>query len=90
MLDRVTWDSPSMQDEIFGPVLPILEYDNLGEVIHRIRQLPKPLAAYMFTENERLQIISLKVYHLAVVVLTIRFHMWAIRICHLAESVHLA
>jgi aldehyde dehydrogenase (NAD+) len=52
LLDRVTWDSPSMQDEIFGPVLPILEYDNLGEVIHRIRQLPKPLAAYMFTENE--------------------------------------
>ncbi len=52
LLDRVTWDSPSMEDEIFGPVLPILEYDNLGEVIHRIRQLPKPLAAYMFTENE--------------------------------------
>ena len=53
MLDRVTWNSPSMEDEIFGPVLPILEYDNLGEVIHRIRQLPKPLAAYMFTENEQ-------------------------------------
>ena len=53
LLDRVSWDSPSMQDEIFGPVLPILTYDNLGEAIHRVRALPKPLAAYMFTENEQ-------------------------------------
>jgi len=52
LLDGITWDSPSMEDEIFGPVLPILTYDNLGEAIHRIRKLPKPLAAYMFTENE--------------------------------------
>lgn len=53
LLDGVTWESPSMEDEIFGPILPIMEYDHLGEVIHRIRQLPKPLSAYMFTENEQ-------------------------------------
>lgn len=53
LLNNVTWESPSMEDEIFGPVLPIIEYDNLGEAIHRIRQLPKPLAAYMFTENDQ-------------------------------------
>lgn len=52
ILDRVTWTSRSMEEEIFGPILPIIEYDNLADAIHRIRQLPKPLAAYMFTENE--------------------------------------
>ncbi|MFJ7932955.1 aldehyde dehydrogenase [Sporosarcina sp. NPDC096371] len=53
LLDGVSWNSASMQDEIFGPILPILTYDNLGEAVHRIRKLPKPLAAYMFTENEQ-------------------------------------
>ncbi|MEK5040868.1 aldehyde dehydrogenase [Sporosarcina sp. FSL K6-3457] len=53
LLDNVKWNSASMEDEIFGPILPILTYDNLGEALHRIRQLPKPLAAYMFTENEQ-------------------------------------
>jgi aldehyde dehydrogenase (NAD+) len=53
LLDNVTWNSASMEDEIFGPILPILTYDNLGEAVRRIRQLPKPLAAYMFTENEQ-------------------------------------
>ena len=43
----------SMEDEIFGPILPIITYDNLGEAVHQIRKLPKPLAAYMFTENEK-------------------------------------
>lgn len=53
LLVDIEWDSPSMEEEIFGPILPILEYENLGEAIHRIRQQPKPLSAYMFTENER-------------------------------------
>lgn len=53
LISGVTWDSPSMEDEIFGPLLPILTYDNLGEAVHKIRQLPKPLSAYMFTENEQ-------------------------------------
>ena len=52
ILDRITWESRSMEEEIFGPILPIIEYDNLADAIHGIRQLPKPLAAYMFTENE--------------------------------------
>lgn len=53
LIEKVHWDSPSMEEEIFGPLLPILEYENLGEAIHQIRQNPKPLAAYMFTENEQ-------------------------------------
>ncbi|WP_410055837.1 aldehyde dehydrogenase [Saccharococcus sp. Marseille-Q5394] len=55
LLDGVSWDGPAMVDEIFGPVLPILSYGNLGEAIQRIRQLPKPLAAYLFSENEQAQ-----------------------------------
>ena len=46
------WNSASMQDELFGPVLPVLPYDNLGLAIQQIGTLPKPLAAYFFTENE--------------------------------------
>ncbi|MFC5602220.1 aldehyde dehydrogenase [Sporosarcina koreensis] len=53
ILDGVSWTGPAMDDEIFGPVLPILTYNNLGEAIHRIRQMPKPLAAYLFSENEQ-------------------------------------
>ena len=52
LLDGIWWNSPSMQEEIFGPILPIVTYENLGEAVHQIRKLPKPLAAYMFTENE--------------------------------------
>ncbi|WP_432354765.1 aldehyde dehydrogenase [Sporosarcina sp. A2] len=52
VLDGVRFNSPSMEDELFGPILPVLEYENLGAVLHRIRKMPKPLAGYMFTENE--------------------------------------
>ncbi|MDN4607965.1 aldehyde dehydrogenase [Sporosarcina highlanderae] len=55
ILDNISWENPSMEDEIFGPILPILTYRNLGEIIHRIRALPKPLAAYLFSENEKAQ-----------------------------------
>lgn len=55
LLDNVSWNSPSMEDEIFGPILPVITYQNLGDAIHRIRQLPKPLAAYLFSENEKAQ-----------------------------------
>lgn len=45
------WDSPSMQMEIFGPLLPILTYDNLDGVIEEIQNKPSPLACYVFSEN---------------------------------------
>ncbi|RNF38501.1 aldehyde dehydrogenase [Planococcus salinus] len=53
VLDGITWDNPSMEDEIFGPVLPVLTYSELPVLLHHIRKLPKPLAAYLFSENER-------------------------------------
>ncbi len=45
---------PIMQDEIFGPVLPVLEYDKLEEVYSIIEQNPKPLATYIFSTDKRL------------------------------------
>ncbi len=53
VLNNITWDHPSMQDELFGPILPILVYDNLQNVISDIKQLTKPLAAYFFSENNK-------------------------------------
>lgn len=55
LLVGVTWQSPIMQEEIFGPLLPILSYGHLDEVIQAIRQQPKPLALYLFTENKSVQ-----------------------------------
>ena len=53
ILENITWSNPIMEDEIFGPLLPIMAYDDLKLVIHQIRQLPKPLAAYFFSEHEK-------------------------------------
>ena len=41
-----------MNEEIFGPVLPIIGYNNINKVIYEIRKRPKPLALYLFTTNE--------------------------------------
>ncbi len=54
LLTGITWDSPIMSEEIFGPLLPILTYQNLDEVINEINQHPKPLALYVFTESKRI------------------------------------
>ena len=51
LLADVSPDSPIMQEEIFGPILPILPYDNFDEVIGFIRSRPKPLACYLFTSS---------------------------------------
>ena len=48
-------DSPLMELEIFGPILPILEYDNLSEAIAVINSRPKPLALYIFSNNKDFQ-----------------------------------
>ncbi|MFJ5769250.1 aldehyde dehydrogenase [Psychrobacillus sp. NPDC093180] len=55
LLAGVDFTSPSMEDELFGPILPIIGYNDLPAIIRQIRKLPKPLAAYMFSEHERAQ-----------------------------------
>ncbi|MDQ1913365.1 aldehyde dehydrogenase [Paenibacillus sp. GD4] len=55
LLTEVDWSSRVMQDEIFGPILPILEYDDLEEAIAQVVEQPKPLALYLFTESTEVQ-----------------------------------
>jgi len=45
-------DSPLMEEEIFGPLLPIIEYKELKEAMDFVAGRPKPLALYLFSENE--------------------------------------
>lgn len=51
----VTWDDAIMQEEIFGPILPILTYESLDEAIGMIQKHPHPLALYCFTERKAVQ-----------------------------------
>jgi aldehyde dehydrogenase (NAD+) len=55
LLDRVSLESPIMQEEIFGPILPVITYDDIGEAIAIINERPKPLALYLFSRNKNLQ-----------------------------------
>ncbi|HQL00051.1 MAG TPA: aldehyde dehydrogenase [Smithellaceae bacterium] len=52
LLYPASWDDPIMQDEIFGPILPILPYSDLDDVIGKINDRPKPLALYMFVNDK--------------------------------------
>lgn len=51
LLDQVTWDDEVMQDEIFGPILPLFRYNNISEVIHMVQSKPHPLALYLFSTS---------------------------------------
>lgn len=55
ILEDVSWDAPVMQEEIFGPVLPVLTYRTLDEAIQKVREREKPLALYLFTEDGKEQ-----------------------------------
>ncbi|MFV1884758.1 MAG: aldehyde dehydrogenase [Balneola sp.] len=52
ILDEITWNDPIMKDEIFGPILPVLTYNDLRDAVSQIRKAPRPLALYLFTTNE--------------------------------------
>ena len=54
VLDNCGWDDPAMQEEIFGPVLPVISFKDLQtEVIEKVRAGEKPLALYIFSKNRR-------------------------------------
>ena len=53
VMDNVTFSDAVMQEEIFGPVLPILTFDSLDEAIRRINSMPHPLALYLFTSDKK-------------------------------------
>ncbi len=55
VLDNVSVEDPVMQEEIFGPILPVIEYTDITEAIALINSKPKPLALYLFSQNKKLQ-----------------------------------
>lgn len=55
LLDEVSFTSPIMQEEIFGPILPMITVDELDQCIDYIVSRPKPLALYLFTNNREVE-----------------------------------
>ena len=53
ILDNVSWNDAVMQEEIFGPVLPVLSFTDFDAILREIIRREKPLAAYLFTTNEQ-------------------------------------
>lgn len=60
ILDGVNWSSPVMQEEIFGPVLPILTFFEIEEVADLVNARPSPLALYLFTKDKEREKFVLK------------------------------
>lgn len=52
IVDNVKFDDILMEDEIFGPILPIMTYEAFGDAIQFIKNKPKPLSLYLFSEDE--------------------------------------
>ena len=52
ILDNVTWEDAVMQEEIFGPLLPILTFDEFDEVYALLAEKSNPLALYLFSEDK--------------------------------------
>lgn len=55
ILDNVTLDSPVMQEEIFGPILPVMTFSEPNEIIPIINHYEKPLAFYLFTKSKKMK-----------------------------------
>jgi aldehyde dehydrogenase (NAD+) len=52
LMDSVSETGKIMQDEIFGPLLPIMEFESIGEAVGFINSRPKPLALYVFSKDK--------------------------------------
>lgn len=51
ILHHVDWNDQIMQEEIFGPLLPVISFKNYNMALNAVLELEKPLAAYLFTNN---------------------------------------
>ncbi len=54
VMDRVTFEDAVMQEEIFGPIMPIISFDRVEELYELLGKREKPLAFYIFSENQRI------------------------------------
>ena len=55
ILTDVSWNDEVMQEEIFGPILPVMEFTSMEGILEDINRRPKPLAFYIFSENKTVQ-----------------------------------
>lgn len=55
IMDGVDFADPVMGEEIFGPIIPIISYDDLDEILNKIKTLPKPLAFYVYTQDKNIE-----------------------------------
>ncbi|MFG6118546.1 MULTISPECIES: aldehyde dehydrogenase [Thalassobacillus] len=55
ILDNIDWKDPVMEEEIFGPILPVLTFENLSEAVDNLQDKEKPLALYYFGQKEKQQ-----------------------------------
>ena len=55
LIENINQDSELINSEIFGPILPIIEFENIDELIETIRVKPKPLALYIFSSSKQTQ-----------------------------------
>ncbi len=55
VIDGISGNEPIMEDEIFGPLLPVIEYGDLTEAIAMVNSRPKPLALYFFSRDKQKQ-----------------------------------
>ena len=52
LLTDIPMDSSILQEEIFGPILPIIPYTDLTTLVHQLKDYPDPLAVYMFSKDK--------------------------------------
>jgi aldehyde dehydrogenase (NAD+) len=52
ILQDINWEDDIMKEEIFGPLLPVLSYQNIEEVIHQLKNKEKPLSLYVFSNKK--------------------------------------
>lgn len=54
ILNNVSFDDVVMKEEIFGPVLPVITFENPDEAIRKVKERPRPLACYVYSKNRKL------------------------------------
>lgn len=53
VMDNIDWDDPIMQEEIFGPILPVLTFETIDQAINKVNSRPHPLAFYLFADDKK-------------------------------------
>lgn len=53
VMDHVTWNDPVMGEEIFGPILPVLTFNDFDTLLGELKEKEKPLALYIFSKDKK-------------------------------------